>query len=256
MRTFIRRTFSRSKLNNRPKDNYKGKEAICLSFRDSGRKAERASLPLDRGIMLQGDELLGVVGSTPGSVFRLQRTTTGTTFWRFILTKDSPSSFTATAETRLCRSGAQKRMPARTRFLRKKKKKRTGEKSHPCDERRAVRLGIASGRSANTRATFNRRYKHTRPGVIAESAHQSQEPLREGTLLIAKRLYISGLQSCHHRAPESQRNKSERTSPFLLRKPSVTPCVRRRFEVQRLASTTSRPGTDPALLAEFLRSAN
>ncbi|PYU60850.1 MAG: hypothetical protein DMG56_14735, partial [Acidobacteria bacterium] len=148
------------------------------------------------------DELLGVVGSTPGQPYSdFSVTTDRDNILALYFNEGFPeASFTATAERVSLDPAAQKADPGMNTVSSEKnqKKERTEKESIPAIEQAgAVRLvyHIQEGPQTRVRRILIGGYEHTRPGVIRREVHiKVKEPLREGDVVESqRRLYNLGV---------------------------------------------------------------
>ncbi|PYU55520.1 MAG: hypothetical protein DMG56_25190, partial [Acidobacteria bacterium] len=185
-------------------DNYKGKQGdLFIRFViQEGKQTRVASLSMEGNHVFKEDELLGVVGSTPGQPYSdFSVTTDRDNILALYFNEGFPeASFTATAERVSRDPAAQKADPGRNTVSseKKQKKERTEKESLPAIEQaEAVRLvyHIQEGPQTRVRRILIGGYEHTRPGVIRREVHiKVKEPLREGDVVESqRRLYNLGV---------------------------------------------------------------
>ncbi|PYU65475.1 MAG: hypothetical protein DMG49_24140, partial [Acidobacteria bacterium] len=236
-------------------DNYKGKEGdLFIRFViQEGKQTRVASLAIQGNQAFKEDELLGVVGSTPGQPYSdFGVTTDRDNILALYFNEGFPeASFTATAERVTLDPAAQKADAGRnTVSPQKKEKKEPAEKdSTPAIEQaEAVRLvyHIREGPQTRVRRILIGGYKHTRPGVIRREVHiKAKQPLREGDVVESqRRLYNLGVFNRVTIEPQnpSGTNPEKDIAVLVEEAKRYTVAYGGGFEVQRLASTTSPTG--------------
>src|SRR6266478_6637914 len=189
--------FLDAKAEQQVEDNYKGKEGdLLIRFVvQEGKQTRVASLSTEGIHAFKEEELLGVIGSTPGQPYSdFGVTTDRDNILALYFNEGFPeASFTATAERVEANAASAGGAPSGT------SSKDTGQKnSKPAFEQAdAVRLvyRIQEGPQTRTRRIFISGYEHTRSGVIRREIHiKSSEPLRQGDVVESqRRLYNLGV---------------------------------------------------------------
>src|SRR5437660_12641 len=236
-------------------DNYKGKQGdLFIRFViQEGKQTRVASLSMEGNHVFKEDELLGVVGSTPGQPYSdFSVTTDRDNILALYFNEGFPeASFTATAERVSRDPAAQKADPGRNTVSseKKQKKERTEKESLPAIEQaEAVRLvyHIQEGPQTRVRRILIGGYEHTRPGVIRREVHiKVKEPLREGDVVESqRRLYNLGVFNRVTIEPQNPNgtNPEKDVAVLVEEAKRYTLAYGGGFEVQRLASTTSPTG--------------
>ncbi|PYU62772.1 MAG: hypothetical protein DMG55_02780 [Acidobacteria bacterium] len=236
-------------------DNYKGKQGdLFIRFViQEGKQTRVASLSMEGNHVFKEDELLGVVGSTPGQPYSdFSVTTDRDNILALYFNEGFPeASFTATAERVSRDPAAQKADPGRNTVSseKKQKKERTEKESLPAIEQaEAVRLvyHIQEGPQTRVRRILIGGYEHTRPGVIRREVHiKVKEPLREGDVVESqRRLYNLGVFNRVTIGPQNPNgtNPEKDIAVLVEEAKRYTVAYGGGFEVQRLASTTSPTG--------------
>jgi outer membrane protein insertion porin family len=247
--------FLDAKVEQQIEDNYKGKEGdLFIRFVvQEGKQTRVASLSIKGIHAFKEEELLGVVGSTPGQPYSdFGVTTDRDNILALYFNEGFPeASFAATAETVSAGPAAQKTDPGGNASAspEKERKERKEEESKPAIEQaEAVRLvyQIQEGPQTRVRRILIGGYQHTRPGVIHREVHiRVREPLREGDVVESqRRLYNLGV---FNRVTIEPQNPSgtdpEKDIAVLVEEAKrYTVAYGGGFEVQRLASTTSPTG--------------
>src|SRR5438128_7251930 len=185
-------------------DNYKGKEGdVFIRFEvREGKQTRVASLSIEGIHAFKEEELLGVIGSTPGQPYSdFGVTTDRDNILALYFNEGFPeASFSAAAERVTADAGAQKAAtdangsPASKDEKREEKGKESKFATEQADAMRLV-YRIQEGPQTRVRRVFIRGYEHTRPGVIRREVHiKAQEPLREGDVVESqRRLYNLGV---------------------------------------------------------------
>src|SRR5207302_6059785 len=178
--------FLDARLDAHVEDNYKGKEGdVFIRFDvQEGKQTRVASLSIEGIHAVKEDELLGVIGSTPGQPYSdFGVTTDRDNILALYFNEGFPeASFSATAE-RVSTAPAEKSEAdgsnVSTKENREQKEKET---KSPIEQAEAVRLvyHIQEGPQTRVRRILVGGYRHTRPGVIHREVHiKVKEPLRE-----------------------------------------------------------------------------
>src|SRR6267143_6014811 len=182
-------------------DNYKGKEGdVFIRFEvQEGKQTRVASLSIEGIHALKEEELLGVVGSTPGQPYSdFGVTTDRDNILAMYFNEGFPeASFSARAE-RLSAAPAEKSGAGGSSVPTKvNKEPKEKETKSPIEQAEAVRLvyHIQEGPQTRVRRILIGGYRHTRPGVIHREVHiKVKEPLREGDVVESqRRLYNLGV---------------------------------------------------------------
>jgi outer membrane protein insertion porin family len=240
-------------------DNYKGKEGdLFISFAvQEGKQTRVASLAIEGNHAFKEDELLGVVGSTPGQPYSdFGVTADRDNILALYFNEGFPeATFSATAE-RVSPSNATN--AAQQETLRgshngsspppQKKEEQKKEAKLPAEQADAVRLvyHIQEGPQTRVRAVLISGYEHTRPGVIRREVRiKPQEPLREGDVVESqRRLYNLGIFNRVTIEPQNPTGTDvDKDIAVLVEEAKrYTLAYGGGFEVQRLASTTNPTG--------------
>ncbi len=236
-------------------DNYKGKDGdLFIRFViQEGKQTRVASLLMEGNHVFKEDELLGVVGSTPGQPYSdFSVTTDRDNILALYFNEGFPeANFTATAERVSRDPAAQKADPGMNTVSseKKQKKERTEKESMPAIEQaEAVRLvyRIQEGPQTRVRRILIGGYEHTRPGVIRREVHiKVKEPLRQGDVVESqRRLYNLGVFNRVTIEPQNPNgtNPEKDIAVMVEEAKRYTLAYGGGFEVQRLASTTSPTG--------------
>jgi len=247
--------FLDAKVEQQTEDNYKGKEGdLLIRFVvQEGKQTRVASLSIEGNHAFKEDELLGVIGSTPGQPYSdFGVTTDRDNILALYFNEGFPeASFSATAERVSASPPAQKADAggSATSSLENVKKEEKEKESKPAIEQaEAVRLvyHIQEGPQTRVRRVLIGGYEHTRLGVIHREVHiRVKEPLREGDVVESqRRLYNLGV---FNRVTIEPQNPSgadpEKDIAILVEEAKrYTVAYGGGFEVQRLASTTSPTG--------------
>jgi outer membrane protein insertion porin family len=237
------------------KDNYKGKEGdLFISFTvQEGKQTRVASLAIDGIHAFKEEELLGVVGSTPGQPYsEFGVTADRDNILALYFNEGFPeASFSATAE-RVATSAAVQETSPNTHHgsppQMEKNEEAKKESKLPVEQAEAVRLvyRIQEGPQTRVRNVFISGYEHTRPGVIRREVHiKVQEPLREGDVVESqRRLYNLGIFNRVTIEPQNPTGTDvDKDIAVLVEEAKrYTLAYGGGFEVQRLASTTNPTG--------------
>src|SRR5712671_1015845 len=178
--------FLEAKVEQQTEDNYKGKEGdLLIRFVvQEGKQTRVASLSIEGNHAFKEDELLGVIGSTPGQPYSdFGVTTDRDNILALYFNEGFPeASFTATAERVSANADSTSSLTNGTSL------QDTGQKdSKPALEQAdAVRLvyRIQEGPQTRARRILISGYEHTRQGVIRrEIKIKANEPLRGGDVV-------------------------------------------------------------------------
>src|SRR6266446_3497608 len=233
-------------------DNYKGKEGdVFISFKiEEGKQTRVASLSIEGIHAFKEDELLAVIGSTPGQPYSdFGVTTDRDNILAMYFNEGFPdAAFTSTAERvsaspagQNAEAGGSAAPPKET----EKKEQKEKESKPAIEQAEAVRLvyRIQEGPQTRVRRVLIGGYKHTRWGVIHREVHiKVKEPLREGDVVESqRRLYNLGVFNRVTIEPQNPNgtNPEKDIAVLVEEAKRYTVAYGGGFEVQRLASTTS-----------------
>src|SRR5216684_1658017 len=248
--------FLDAKVEQQTEDDYKGKEGD-LSIRfvvQEGKQTRVASLSIKGIHAFKEEELLDVVGSTPGQPYSdFGVTTDRDNILALYFNEGFPeASFTAAAERVSAVPAAQKADPgmnsASSQENGKKKEEKEKEAKPAIEQADAVRLvyHIQEGPQTRVRRILISGYEHTRPGVIRREVHiKVGEPLREGDVVESqRRLYNLGIFNRVTIEPQNPNGTNPEKDIAVLVEEArrYTLAYGGGFEVQRLASTTNPTG--------------
>jgi len=240
------------------KDNYKGKEGdLYIGFTiQEGKQTRVASLGIQGIHAFKEQELLGVVGSTPGQPYSdFGVTADRDNILALYFNEGFPeATFSATAE-RVPPSASNAAEPETSSSTHngsssatpKKEESKKGAKL-PAEQADAVRLvyRIEEGPQTRVRAVLITGYEHTRLGVIRREVRiKPQEPLREGDVVESqRRLYNLGVFNRVTIEPQNPAGTDvDKDIAVLVEEAKrYTLAYGGGFEVQRLASTTNPTG--------------
>src|SRR6266404_1668606 len=249
--------FLDAKVEQQTEDNYKGKEGdLLIRFViQEGKQTRVASLSIEGNRAFKEDELLGVIGSTPGQPYSdFNVTNDRDNILALYFNEGFPQAhFTATAERVPLESTAAKSGSATGGTNGKKEKQKNEEKSdeeteHTIAQAPPVRLvyHIEEGPQTRVRGIFVSGYDHTRPGVIRREVRvKPNEPLREGDVVESqRRLYNLGIFNRVTIDPQNPAGSDPDKDIAVLVEEAkrYTVAYGGGFEVQRLASTTNPTG--------------
>src|SRR6266403_461885 len=233
-------------------DNYKGKEGdVFISFKiEEGKQTRVASLSIEGIHAFKEDELLAVIGSTPGQPYSdFGVTTDRDNILAMYFNEGFPdAAFTSTAERvsaspagQNAEAGGSAAPPKET----EKKEQKEKESKPAIEQAEAVRLvyRIQEGPQTRVRRVLIGGYKHTRWGVIHREVHiKVKEPLREGDVVESqRRLYNLGVFNRVTIEPQNLNGTNpEKDIAVLVEEAKRHPVAYGGgFEGQSLASTTS-----------------
>src|SRR5213594_2532775 len=234
-------------------DNYKGKEGdVFIRFEvQEGKQTRVASLSIEGIHAFKEEELLGVIGSTPGQPYSdFGVTTDRDNILALYFNEGFPeASFSATAE-RVSAAPAEQKTGVGEGNVSTKENKEQKEKEtkSQIEQAEAVRLvyHIQEGPQTLVRRVVVGGYRHTRPGVIHREVHiKVKEPLREGDVVESqRRLYNLGVFNRVTIEPQNANGTNPEKDIVVLVEEAkrYTLAYGGGFEVQRLASTTSPTG--------------
>src|SRR5712664_1391174 len=244
--------FLDAKVETEIEDDYKGKKGdLFIRFKvHEGKQTRVASLSIEGVHAFKEEELLGVIGSSPGQPYSEFGVTTDRDNILALYFNEGfqEATFTSTAETVSAGPAAQKTDPGgkASASPEKERKERKEEESKPAIEQaEAVRLvyQIQEGPQTRVRRILIGGYQHTRPGVIHREVHiRVREPLREGDVVESqRRLYNLGVFNRVTIEPQNLNgtNPEKDIAVLVEEAKRYTVAYGGGFEVQRLASTTS-----------------
>ena len=250
--------FLDAKITQDVKDNYKGKEGdVFISFAvQEGKQTRVASLTIEGNHTFKEDELLGVVGSTPGQPYSdFGVTADRDNILALYFNEGFPeATFSATAERApTSASSAMEQDTSSTTHngsssKTQKKEEPKKEAKLPAEQADAVRLvyHIQEGPQTRVRTVLVSGYEHTRPGVIRREVRiKPQEPLREGDVVESqRRLYNLGIFNRVTIEPQNPTGTDvdKDIAVVVEEAKRYTLAYGGGFEVQRLASTTNPTG--------------
>ena len=175
-------------------DNYKGKEGdVFIRFAvQEGKQTRVASLSIEGIHAIKEEELLGVIGSTPGQPYSdFGVTTDRDNILALYFNEGFPeASFSATADRVSAAATEQKPEAGGSSGSAKgnvDKTQKEKESKTEIEQAEAVRLmyHIQEGPQTRVRRILIGGYRHTRPGVIHREVHiKVKEPLREGDVVL------------------------------------------------------------------------
>jgi outer membrane protein assembly factor BamA len=248
--------FLDAKVEQQVEDNYKGKEGdVFIRFQvQEGKQTRVASLSTEGIHTFKEEELLGVIGSTPGQPYSdFGVTTDRDNILALYFNEGFPeASFTATAERVPAEPPGQKAdaamNSASSQENGKKKEEKEKEAKPAIEQADAVRLvyHIQEGPQTRVGRILISGYEHTRPGVIRRGVHiKVGEPLREGDVVESqRRLYNLGIFNRVTIEPQNPNGTDPEKDIAVLVEEArrYTLAYGGGFEVQRLASTTNPTG--------------
>jgi outer membrane protein assembly factor BamA len=229
-------------------DDYKGKKYdLFIRFKvQEGKQTRVASLSIEGVHAFKEEELLGVIGSSPGQPYsEFGVTTDRDNILALYFNEGFPeASFSSTAEhvganaasTGGATDGTSSKDPGQ------KDSKPAFEQADP------VRLvyRLQEGPQTRARRILISGYQHTRPGVIRREIRiKSNEPLRQGDVVESqRRLYNLGVFNRVTIEPQnpSGTNPDKDIAVLVEEAKRYTVAYGGGFEVQRLASTTNPTG--------------
>jgi outer membrane protein assembly factor BamA len=229
-------------------DDYKGKEDdLFIRFRvHEGKQTRVASLSIEGVHAFKEEELLGVIGSSPGQPYsEFGVTTDRDNILALYFNEGFPeASFSYTAERVATSPATTGGAPSGTAS---KDTEQTNSKL-AIEQADAVRLvyHLQEGPQTRVRRILVSGYQHTRPGVIRREIRiKSNEPLRQGDVVESqRRLYNLGVFNRVTIEPQnpSGTNPDKDIAALVEEAKRYTVAYGGGFEVQRLASTTNPTG--------------
>ena len=241
-----------------PKDDYKNKEGdVFIIFTvQEGKQTRVASLAIEGIQAFKKEELLGVVGSTPGQPYSdFGVTADRDNILALYFNEGFPeATFSATAErvppsapsTLELETSSSTHNGSSSATQKKEEQKK--EAKLPAEQADAVQLvyHIQEGPQTRVRTILISGYEHTRPGVIRREVRiKPQEPLREGDVVESqRRLYNLGIFNRVTIEPQNPTGTDvDKDIAVLVEEAKrYTLAYGGGFEVQRLASTTNPTG--------------
>src|SRR5216683_638934 len=250
--------FLDAKVTGQVEDNYKGKEGdLFIRFTIlEGAQTRVASLSIEGIHAFTEEELLGVVGSTPGQPYSdFNVTTDRDNILALYFNEGFPeASFTASAERVSVETAAANKGETQSKTAAnqngQKKEKDDSEKDPVLKIAQAepVRLvyRITEGPQTRVRRILISGYDHTRPGLIRREVRMKPNgPLRQGEVVDSqRRLYNLGVFNRVTIEPQNPNGKDPDKNIVVLVEEAkrFTIAYGGGFEVQRLASTTDPTG--------------
>ena len=225
-------------------DDYKGKQDdLFIRFKvQEGKQTRVASLSIEGAHAIKEEELLGVIGSSPGQPYSDFGVTTDRDNTLAIYFNEGfpEASFTATAERVTVGAAAS----AKGESSKDTGKKEEKDSKSAIEQAEAVRLvyRIQEGPQTRVRRILLSGYAHTRPGVIRREIRiKANEPLRQGDVVESQRhLYNLGVFNRVTIEPQNPNgtNPDKDIAVLVEEARRYTVAYGGGFEVQRLASTT------------------
>ena len=232
-------------------DNYQKKEGdLLIRFViKEGTQARVASLAIEGIHAFKEEELLAVVGATPGQPYSdFNVTTDRDSILALYYNEGFPDAhFTATADRISAQAQTDKPKNGDDSPPAKEGARKNGKANNGNDEFRgdSVRLvyRIDEGRQTRVRKILLTGYEHTRPGVIRREVHVKENaPLREGDVVESqRRLYNLGTFNRVTIEPQNPNGTDPNKDVVVLVEEAkrYTIAYGGGFEVQRLASTSN-----------------
>jgi outer membrane protein assembly factor BamA len=234
-------------------DNYRGKEGdLVIRFVvQEGKQTRVASLKIEGAHAFKEDQLLGVIGSTPGQPYSEFSVATDrdNILARYFNEGFPEARFTSTAE--LVSAEAKPAAPngsgEKTKIKSSTEKKEAEAASAYAGDLMRVVYRIEEGPQTRVRRILLSGYAHTRPGVIRrEISVKSDAPLREGDVVESqRRLYNLGVFNRVTIEPQNPNGTDPKKDIVVLVEEAkrYTLAYGGGFEVQRLASTSNPAGS-------------
>jgi outer membrane protein insertion porin family len=253
---YLANGFQQVKVDAQLLDNYQDKEGnLFIRFVvDEGKQTRVASLKVDGEHALKEDDLLGVVGSTPGQPYSefLVATDRDNILALYYNEGFPDARFTATAEPVNAEGGAQTGGPSilATDGSAQKNGKEKTKSGGGVFEGDLVRLSyhIEEGQQRRVRRILETGYVHTRPGVIRREVRVTPNaPLRERDVVDSqRRLYNLGIFNRVTIEPQNPTGTDTNKDIVVLVEEAkrYTIAYGGGFEVQRLASSTNPAGSE------------
>ncbi len=246
--------FLDAKIDGQILDNYKGKEGdVYVRFAiQEGEQTRVASIAIEGIHAFKEDELLGVIGSTPGQPYSdFNVATDRDNILAMYFNEGYPeATFTSTAErvTEAAAGSAKEPEAAGNEKNQRKEEEREKKAKPEAAQAAPVRLvyRITEGPQTRVRRIHLSGYSRTRQGVIWREIRVKQgEPLREGDVVESqRRLYNLGIFNRVTIEPQNPDGSDPDKDIVVLVEEAkrYTMAYGGGFEVQRLASTTNPTG--------------
>jgi len=242
--------FLQAKVEPQVQDDYQGREGdLLVSFKvQEGKQTRVASLSIEGIRAFKEDELLGVIGSTPGQPYSdFTVTTDRDNILALYFNEGFPeATFTATAERVPADPPGQEASGGKNGASSQKNGSKEEQGKDPVIQQAdAVRLvyRIQEGQQTLVRRVLLGGYEHTRPGVVRREVHiKIAEPLRGGDVVESqRRLYNLGVFNRVTIEPQNPNgtNPEKDIAVLVEEAKRYTLAYGGGFEVQRLASTTN-----------------
>src|SRR5215469_3639955 len=233
-------------------DNYKGKEGdLFISFTvEEGKQTRVASLSIEGIHAFKEEELVGVIGSTPGQPYSdFGVSTDRDNILALYFNEGFPeATFTATAERAPATAAEEETSlasPHGSAPAAGKKEPSRKAARPPVEQADEVRLvyHIQEGPQTRVRRVLISGYEHTRQGVIRREVRiKPQQPLRQSDVVESqRRLYNLGVFNRVTIEPQNPNgtNTDKDIAVLVEEAKRYTLAYGGGFEVQRLASTTN-----------------
>ena len=250
---YLSNGFLDAKVESKVEDDYKGRKGDLYIFFtvQEGKQTRVASLELEGIHAFKKEELLGVVGSTPGQPYSdFSVTSDRDNILALYYNEGFPeATFTATAEAVAQEPAAAKTGNGNGHGTGPQNKQKKEENSkEEIAQATPVRLvyKVVEGPQIRVRRVLLTGYAHTRPGVIRREVHvKTEEPLREGDVVESqRRLYNLGVFNRVTIEPQNPNGTDPDKDIVALVEEAkrYTIAYGGGFEVQRLASTSNPTG--------------
>ena len=230
-------------------DNYQGKEGnVYIRFVvQEGKQTRVASLTIEGNHAFKEEELLGVIGSTPGQPYSdFNVTNDRDNILALYFNQGFPEAhFTATAAEVVQEKSGKTDTAAGNGSPKEQALKKEKQSSGEIEQTAPVRLAyrIEEGPQTRVRRILLTGYNRTRPGVIRREVRvKPNEPLREGEVVESqRRLYNLGIFNRITIEPQNPAGSDPEKDLVVLVEEAkrYTMAYGGGFEVQRLASTTN-----------------
>ena len=230
-------------------DNYQGKEGnVYIRFVvQEGKQTRVASLTIDGNHAFKEEELLGVIGSTPGQPYSdFNVTNDRDNILALYFNQGFPEAhFTATAAQVVQEKPEKTDTTSANGSPKEQALKKEKQSSGAIEQTAPVRLvyRIEEGPQTRVRRILLTGYNRTRPGVIRREVRvKPNEPLREGEVVESqRRLYNLGIFNRITIEPQNPAGSDPDKDLVVLVEEAkrYTMAYGGGFEVQRLASTTN-----------------
>jgi len=249
--------FLDAKVNAQILDDYKGKEGdIYVRFAvQEGEQTRVASIDLEGVHAFKKEELLGVIGSTPGQPYSdFNVATDRDNILALYFNEGYPeATFTSTAEQVTPEKAATGKEQAKKGTVGKEKEQKTAPEKKESAEPEAAQAApvrlvykVTEGPQTRVRRILLTGYSRTRPGVIRREVRiKPGQPLREGDVVESqRRLYNLGIFNRVTIEPQNPSGSDPDKDIVVLVEEAkrYTMAYGGGFEVQRLASTTNPTG--------------